>query len=48
LLALSLAAFAGAAHAQGRWVKKAAFPEPSEELVGASANGSWIFRKCRP
>jgi len=28
-----------AAFAQGRWVKLAPFPEPAEELLGASANG---------
>jgi N-acetylneuraminic acid mutarotase len=31
--------FAGPAVAQGKWTKLAPFPDPSEELLGASANG---------
>ena len=30
---------AGPALAQGKWSKLAPFPEPSEELLGASAGG---------
>ena len=38
LLTALLIAAAGA-QAQGRWVKRAPFPEPSQEIAGASANG---------
>jgi len=40
---------AGTAHAQGRWVKLTPFPEPAEELVGASANGKlYVFCGLAP
>jgi N-acetylneuraminic acid mutarotase len=36
-------------HAQGRWVKLAPFPEPAEELLGASANGKlYVFCGLAP
>jgi N-acetylneuraminic acid mutarotase len=42
-------ACAGAAFAQGKWVKLAPFPEPAEELLGASANGKlYIFCGLAP
>src|SRR3989441_1079346 len=35
--------------AQGRWVKLAPFPEPAEELLGASANGKlYVFCGLAP
>src|SRR5229473_5742462 len=35
---------AGGAFAQGKWTKLAAFPEPAEELLGASAGGKmYVF-----
>src|SRR5881392_2443326 len=38
-----------AAFAQGRWVKLAPFPEPAEELLGASANGKmYVFCGLAP
>src|SRR3989449_4020515 len=38
-----------AAFAQGRWVKLAAFPEPAEELLGASVNGKlYVFCGLAP
>ncbi len=37
------------AHAQGKWVKLAAFPEPAEELLGAAANGKmYVFCGLAP
>jgi len=40
---------ATAAGAQGRWVKLAAFPEPAEELLGASAGGKmYVFCGLAP
>jgi N-acetylneuraminic acid mutarotase len=37
------------AHAQGKWVKLAPFPEPAEELLGASANGKlYVFCGLAP
>ena len=39
---IGLTLLSAGAYAQaltGRWVKQAAFPDPSEELVGATANG---------
>src|SRR5439155_503198 len=37
------------AFAQGRWVKLAPFPEPAEELLGASANGKlYVFCGLAP
>src|SRR5471032_616236 len=44
-IALGMAAFAGLAHAQGKWVKLAPFPEPAEELLGASAGGK-LYAFC--
>jgi N-acetylneuraminic acid mutarotase len=39
----------GSLHAQGKWVKLAPFPEPSEELIGASANGKmYVFCGLAP
>ena len=38
-----------AADAQGRWAKLAPFPEPAEELLGASANGKlYVFCGLAP
>ena len=37
------------AHAQGKWVKLAPFPEPAEELLGAAANGKlYVFCGLAP
>lgn len=45
LLGLTMAG----AQAPGKWVKLAAFPEPSEELYGASANGKfYVFGGLAP
>ncbi|MGZ5684923.1 MAG: Kelch repeat-containing protein [Usitatibacter sp.] len=47
--ALVVAAFAGPACAQGKWVKLAPFPEPAEELLGASAGGKmYVFCGLAP
>jgi N-acetylneuraminic acid mutarotase len=36
--------FAGTAFAQGKWIKLAPFPDPSEELLGAAAGGKmYVF-----
>jgi len=44
LVAAVIAGLAGAVHAQGRWLKLAPFPEPSEELIGAAAGGKmYVF-----
>lgn len=41
--------FAHPASAQGRWVKLAPFPEPAEELLGASASGKlYVFCGLAP
>jgi N-acetylneuraminic acid mutarotase len=41
--------FSGSAFAQGKWAKLAPFPEPSEELLGASANGKmYVFCGLAP
>ena len=41
--------FSTAAQAQGRWVKLAPFPEPSEELYGMAANGKlYVFGGLAP
>jgi len=38
-----------AAHAQGKWTKLAPFPEPTEELLGASAGGKlYVFCGLAP
>jgi N-acetylneuraminic acid mutarotase len=51
-LRVFLAAFllsASFAHAQGKWVKLAPFPEPAEELLGAAANGKlYVFCGLAP
>src|SRR3989454_10793184 len=37
------------AHAQGKWIKLAPFPEPAEELLGAAANGKlYVFCGLAP
>src|SRR5258708_12318485 len=44
LVALACLIGASGAFAQGKWTKLAAFPEPAEELLGASANGKmYVF-----
>jgi N-acetylneuraminic acid mutarotase len=52
LLVLSASAFLLAATAdaqQGKWLRKAAFPEPSEELLGAAAGGKlYVFAGLAP
>jgi len=50
---LLLAAFIGlwisAAHAQGKWIKLAVFPEPAEELLGVAAGGKmYVFCGLAP
>jgi N-acetylneuraminic acid mutarotase len=41
--------FASSALAQGKWAKLAPFPEPSEELLGASAGGKmYVFAGLAP
>ncbi|TMH77324.1 MAG: hypothetical protein E6H49_17315 [Betaproteobacteria bacterium] len=48
-LALACLIWAGGAHAQGKWTKLAAFPEPAEELLGASAGGKmYVFCGLAP
>jgi len=49
LVACIALAAASLAHAQGKWVKLAPFPEPGEELLGASANGKmYVFCGLAP
>jgi N-acetylneuraminic acid mutarotase len=50
LVALSLGILSvPCAHAQGKWVKLAPFPEPAEELLGAAANGKlYVFCGLAP
>ena len=55
VLAAAFAAMATAlcmsatAHAQGKWTKLAAFPEPAEELLGAAAGGRmYVFCGLAP
>jgi N-acetylneuraminic acid mutarotase len=50
LAALSLGALAAvSAHAQGKWVKLAVFPEPAEEILGAAASGKlYVFCGLAP
>jgi N-acetylneuraminic acid mutarotase len=44
-----LVLFAGPVFAQGKWTKLAPFPEPAEELLGASANGKlYVFCGLAP
>jgi len=40
LIALACLLWASGAFAQGKWTKLAVFPEPAEELLGASAGGN--------
>src|SRR6267378_2556052 len=48
-VALITTLFAGSALAQGKWTKLAPFPEPSEELLGASAGGKlYVFAGLAP
>src|SRR5215467_14941350 len=49
LVAVLLACVAAPALAQGKWTKLAPFPEPSEELLGASAGGKlYVFCGLAP
>src|SRR5213596_1070724 len=49
VFALACVIWAGGASAQGKWTKLAAFPEPSEELLGASAGGKmYVFCGLAP
>src|SRR5258707_940736 len=49
LLALAGLSCANGAFAQGKWTKLAAFPEPAEELLGASAGGKmYVFCGLAP
>ena len=52
LLVLSAATFLLAATAdaqQGKWLRKAPFPDPSEELLGAAAGGKlYVFAGLAP
>src|SRR5437667_6488991 len=46
---LACAFLVGPALAQGKWTKLAAFPEPAEELLGASAGGRmYVFCGLAP
>jgi len=48
LMAVSLLA-TGAQAQQGKWLRKAAFPEPSEELIGTAAGGKlYVFAGLAP
>jgi len=48
-VALACLIGASGAFAQGKWTKLAAFPEPAEELLGASANGKmYVFCGLAP
>src|SRR6266571_6187875 len=48
-VALACLLCASGAFAQGKWTKLAAFPEPAEELLGASANGKmYVFCGLAP
>ena len=49
-IGLSISLFAATAvQAQGKWTKLAPFPEPSEELLGAAANGRmYVFAGLAP
>src|SRR2546428_3131496 len=49
LIALGCLVWASGAFAQGKWTKLAAFPEPAEELLGASAGGKmYVFCGLAP
>ena len=48
-LLILLALFATSALAEGKWIKLAPFPEPAEELLGASAGGKlYVFCGLAP
>jgi len=48
-LLLLLFVFSTSAFPQGKWIKLAPFPEPSEELLGAAANGKmYVFCGLAP
>src|SRR6266849_8476246 len=49
VVALACLFCASGAFAQGKWIKLAPFPEPSEELLGASAGGKmYVFCGLAP
>src|SRR5947208_15807689 len=49
VFALACVIWAGGAFAQGKWTKLAVFPEPAEELLGASAGGRmYVFCGLAP
>ena len=49
VVSLSACLLAGSALAQGKWTKLAPFPEPSEELLGASAGSKmYVFAGLAP
>src|SRR5882672_4317555 len=49
LIALACLLWASGAFAQGKWTKLAVFPEPAEELLGASAGGKmYVFAGLAP
>src|SRR5438034_4409897 len=49
VFALACVIWAGGAFAQGKWTKLAPFPEPAEELLGASAGGKmYVFCGLAP
>src|SRR5438093_7279691 len=49
VVALACLNCASGAFAQGKWTKLAPFPEPAEELLGASANGKlYVFCGLAP
>jgi N-acetylneuraminic acid mutarotase len=49
LVALASLLCASGTFAQGKWTKLAAFPEPAEELLGASAGGKmYVFCGLAP
>jgi len=49
LIALACLLWASGALAQGKWTKLAVFPEPAEELLGASAGGKmYVFAGLAP
>ena len=49
VFALACLTWASGAFAQGKWTKLAAFPEPAEELLGASAGGKmYVFCGLAP
>src|SRR3989442_77133 len=49
VVALACPLWASGAFAQGKWTKLAVFPEPAEELLGASAGGRmYVFCGLAP